>query len=258
MNSKAKKVLKIAYNVLVYLLLALCIFLVIVTILSKKDADGAAEVFGYQIRTVITDSMGKSDETDVSGYDIGSIPKDSLVFIKLVPEDVNAAKDWYASVKEGDVLTFKYVYTNSQVTITHRVISSTPNDKGGYTILLEGDNKSATDSQLTQVIHTEEVDSYNYVIGKVVGKSFILGLLITWLKSAIGIVLLVILPCFIVIIFEVIKIFNMMNAEKKQKAAEETAKKDNELLELKKRLAELEALKSETAENSKSDGGEEI
>ena len=256
MSNTSKKVLKLVLDILLYLFMALCIFSVAITIFSKKDIDGAANVFGYQIRTVTTDSMGACEQTDVSGYDIGSIPKNSLVFIKLVPEDKDKADEFYKNIKEGDVLTFKYVYT-SQVTITHRVIKSDPNSRGGYTIHLEGDNKSATDTQLTQVIHTENKNDPNYVIGKVTAKSYLIGLLITFLQSPLGLILVVIVPCLAIIVLEAIKISGMLGAEKKKKIVAENQKKDDELEELKRRLAELEGKTTPQDDNSMKNGDTE-
>ena len=68
-----------------YLFLALCIFAVVITAASKKDVDGAAEIFGYQIRIAASDSMAKCDMTDVSEYRIKSIPLRSMVFVRMVP-----------------------------------------------------------------------------------------------------------------------------------------------------------------------------
>ena len=84
----------------------------------------------------------------------------------------------------------------------------------------------------------------NYVIGRVTAKAFLPGLLLTLLKTPVGLVLMVIVPCAIIIILELIKIFSALNAEKKQKYLEETAKRESELEELKRRLAELESSKN--------------
>ena len=55
-KSKIKKIGKIALDVLLYIFLAICAFVVIVTLLSKRGSDGAAEVFGYQMRVVVSES----------------------------------------------------------------------------------------------------------------------------------------------------------------------------------------------------------
>ena len=151
-KAKVKKIGKIALDVLLYIFLAICIFAVIVTVISKRDSDGAAEVFGYQMRVVTSDSMSESEFTDVSAYKIKDIPIRSMVFVKVMPDDPAEADEFYRSLKVGDVLTFRYVYT-TQVTITHR-ITDIEEIEGGFKITLAGDNKNSEDGQLVQVIDT--------------------------------------------------------------------------------------------------------
>lgn len=225
-------------DILLWAFVVLCAFSVLITLLSKKD-DGAAELFGYQMRIITSESMEKCDETDVSGYDIGSLPLRTMVFVKTVPNDEKKANEWYGDLKVGDVLTFKYRY-DTQVTITHRITAITEKQSGGYVIELAGDNKSSDENLLVQVIDTSLTDSPNYVIGKVTGKSFLLGLIVSLLKTTLGIVLIVIVPCLIIITLEIIKIVGMYQGERKKREREESEKKDSEIEELKKRLAELE------------------
>lgn len=239
-NEKVKKILNIAGNVVMFIFLALCIFAVIVTVAGKKEVDGATEIFGYQMRIVTSDSMGACEYTDVSKYEIKSIPINSMVFVETIPDGKAEANEWYKNIKVGDVLTFRYVYTN-QVTITHRVSSITQKaDGSGYIIKLVGDNKLSNSQLLEQEIDTSIEGSYNYVIGKVVGQSKLLGFFLTILKKPIGTICLVIVPCFIIILLEVMKIVSAFNADKKKREQEEMEKKDNELEELRRKLAALE------------------
>jgi len=243
-KAKVKKIGKIALDVLLYIFLAICIFAVFVTVLSKRDSDGAAEVFGYQMRVVTSDSMSESEFTDVSAYKIKDIPIRSMVFVKVMPDDPTEADEFYRSLKVGDVLTFRYVYT-TQVTITHRITSITEKDTGGFIIQLAGDNKNSEDGQLTQVIDTSIPNNTNYVIGKVTGQAYLLGLLMSFLMQPVGIIILIIVPCFIIILLEVLKIAKVLGADKKKREQEEKEKKDNELEELRRKLAELEKQKTE-------------
>ena len=243
-KTKVKKIGKIALDVLLYIFLAICIFAVFVTVLSKRDSDGAAEVFGYQMRVVTSDSMSESEFTDVSAYKIKDIPIRSMVFVKVMPDDPAEADEFYRNLKVGDVLTFRYVYT-TQVTITHRITSITEKDTGGFIIELAGDNKNSEDGQLVQVIDTSIPNNTNYVIGKVTGQAYLLGLIMSFLMQPIGIILLIIVPCFIIILLEVLKIAKVLGADKKKREQEEKQKKDDELEELRRKLAELEKLKTE-------------
>lgn len=239
-----KKAGKIAFDVIVYLFIVLCLMAVALAITSKKDADGTATIFGRQMRFVQSPSMEKCDATDVSAFEIKDIPMRAMIFIETVPEDKAEAEAWYASLKVGDVLTFKYVYVR-QETITHRITAITPKETGGYLILLEGDNKGSDDGVLTQEIDTSLENSPNYIIGKVTGQNYPLGLLVSLLKSPAGIVCAVILPALAIIILQVIKIINVLGAERKKKDEEVKVQQQSELEELRRRLAELEASKNE-------------
>ncbi len=239
MNEKVKKILNIVVNVLTYVFFAICLFALALSITAKRDADGAVTVFGMQARIVVSDSMAKSDRTDVSEFEIKDIPVRSMVFIELVPEDEKEADAWYAKLVKGDVLTFRYLYVQ-QETITHRITHIEEKATGGYIIDLEGDNKASDANTLTQRIDTSLTDSPNYVVGKVVGQSFPLGLLLTALKSPVGIVCIVIVPSVIIAIFEVIRIVNAVNEDKKKKDRETQQKRDEEFEEMKRKLELLE------------------
>lgn len=238
-KARIKKAGNIILNVLLYVFLAICIVTVLITVLSKRDVDGAAEVFGYQMRVVTSDSMSKSEHTDVSSYKIKDIPVRSMVFVKVKPDDPSKVDEWYRSLRVGDVLTFRYVYT-TQVTITHRIISITEKETGGFLIELAGDNKNSDDGQLLQIIDTSVPHNPNYVIGKVIGQAYLLGVVLSFLMQPIGMVLAIIVPCFVIILLEVAKIIRLVTSDKKKREQEELEKKENELEELRQRLAQLE------------------
>ncbi|MBQ8311202.1 MAG: hypothetical protein IJX80_09360 [Clostridia bacterium] len=238
-KARVKRIGNIVLNVLLYIFLAICIFSVFLTIFSKKDSDGAAEIFGYQMRVVTSDSMAACEHTDVSGFEIKDIPVRSMVFVKVMPDDPAEADAFYRNLELGDVLTFRYVYT-TQVTITHRITAITEKDTGGFIIELAGDNKNSEDGQLIQVIDTSIPNNTNYVIGKVTGQAYLLGVIMSFLMTPVGIVLAIIVPCFIIILLEVVKIVKILTADKKKREQEEKEKKENELEELRRKLAELE------------------
>lgn len=250
-KAKLKKIGNIALNVVLYLFLALCILSVLVTLLAKRDRDGAAEIFGYQMRVVTSESMAESEYTQIKDeWPIKSIPLSSMVFVKVMPEDEAGREAFYESLDVGDVLTFRYVYTK-QVTITHRITDIEKKPTGGYLITLAGDNKSAEDGQLTQLIDTSVPNNTNYVIGEVVGQSYFLGLVLGFLMQPMGMVLVIITPCAAIIIAEAVKIVRVLTADKRKKEREEKAQKERELEELRRRLSELE---KENAAN----GGEKV
>lgn len=240
---------KIVSNVLLYLFIALCLAALILSIVSKKDSDGAATVLGHQIRFVQSPSMEACEQTDVSAYKIKDIPTRSMVFIEVVPEDPAEASAWYDALAVGDVLTFKYVYT-TQETITHRIISIEKNERGGYTIELAGDNKGDGGATLTQTIDTSLTNSPNYVIGKVVAQSLPLGFLVYALKTPVGIVCIIMVPCLIIIALEIIRIVGIFSADRRKKQEEIKQQQQNEIEALKRQLELLQGGKTETSSTS--------
>ena len=244
-KQKVLKALQIAGDVLFCLIIAFALFVLIISVSAKRDADGTANVFGYQLRFVQSGSMEKCDQTDVSGYKIKSIPVKSCVFIKKAPapDDQQALNEWCSALSVGDVLTFqysKYGAANIQdKVITHRIVKIEPKE-GGYIITLEGDNKNDTGSVGQQVIDTTKADGLDYIIGKVESQSYFLGLCVYALKSPVGLVFIIIVPCMIVIAYEVIKIITVLNKDKKDRQQQEKTAKEDEIALLRKQLEELQ------------------
>ena len=56
-SKKIKRIVQIAVNVVLYVFLAICVMSVLVTVASKRESDGTAELFGYQMRIVTSESM---------------------------------------------------------------------------------------------------------------------------------------------------------------------------------------------------------
>ena len=238
------KLFRIAVNAFLCTFLAISICSLFLTVVSKRETDGAAEIFGYQMRIVTSDSMAKCEYTDVSAYKIKDIPIRSMIFVEAVPDDPIQADAWYRALKVGDVLTFRYVYT-TQVTITHRITSITEKETGGFVIELAGDNKTSASNQMYQTIDTSIPNNTDYVIGKVTGQAYLFGLIMSFLMQPIGIVMIIIIPCVIIMVLEVIKIVRVFSSDKRKKEREEAEKIEKELEELRSKLAALENAKAE-------------
>lgn len=230
-----KKALRIFVDAVMVLFVAAAVFVIVISVSSKKDSDGTATIFNTQLRFVQSDSMAESSYTDVSKYKIKSIPVKSCVFIDVIPEDEEKREEWLKTVEIGDVLTFKYVYTK-QETITHRVTAIEEKTTGGYIITLEGDNKASESGVLKQTIDTSLTDSPNYIIGRVTGQSYFLGLLVYALRTPVGVILIIIVPCAIIIILNAIRIFKVLSQDKKEKALAATTATNNEIEELKRQI----------------------
>ena len=91
-------------------------------------------------------------------------------------------------------MTFRYVVAGRQETITHRIIAIEPQEEG-YKITLRGDNTEGE-----QVIYTNDEASPDYVLGKVVYVSVVLGYAVWIMQQPIGMALVVIVPAAIIIV----------------------------------------------------------
>ena len=263
----AKKVANIVLDVVVVAVLLLALFTMIVTVNAKKSKDGTATIFGYQLRFVQSGSMEKCAYTDVSKYKVKSIKVKSCVFIKTAPTSEKEINEWYKTLKVGDVLTFQYNkndgsvapedYEGDSMVITHRVIRIEKKETGnGYIITLKGDYKSSKDNEPAEQVIDTEVDTpatTTYIIGKVTGQSYLLGLCVYVLKKPVGIVCVVIVPCLLMIVIQIFRIVNVLGEDKKNKRKEEQANKDDEIEELKRQLAALQnaAAPEESADTQK-------
>ncbi|MCH5152452.1 MAG: hypothetical protein J1F68_00620 [Clostridiales bacterium] len=220
--TKFNRALTVVANVPVYVFCTLCLAMLLFTVFSKRDTDGAVKLLGYEMRIVLSGSMEKNSDVDVSDCRIKDIRKGSMVFVQLVPDGAAQAQEFYSRLKVGDVLTFRYDVSGQhfegkqspQMTITHRIVDIEPNDTGGYVITLRGDNSSSTGIADVQTIDTSNTASPNYVIGRVTGKSYVLGLLVYSLKRPLGLAVLIIVPCVIVIAWNVSKIVNIAKRKK--------------------------------------------
>ncbi len=231
-KKKLKRIASILLNAFFFSFLAISTLAAILLLSAGKDPYGAAEVLGYRLFVVTSDSMQRCEATPTDGFAVGPIPKRSMVIVESVPTGDEAAEAWYGSLKVGDVLTFRYVY-DTQVTITHRLVSIERNRDGGYLLQLAGDNKAAEADTLYQTIDTSKKTGGNYVIGRVRGQCYPLGILISILQTKAGIVFVVMIPCAIIILLEVIKLAGLRAAVKQERT-------NAELDALRRRLAELE------------------
>lgn len=263
----AKKVANIVLDVVVVAVLLLALFTIVVTINAKKSQDkDASSIFGYQLRFVQSGSMEKCAYTDVSKYKVKSIKVKSCVFIKTAPTSEKEINEWYKTLKVGDVLTFQYNresaankdnYDGDSKIITHRVIKIEKKETGnGYIITLKGDYKSSKGNEPAEQVIDTEVDTpatTTYIIGKVTGQSYLLGLCVYVLKKPVGIVCVVIVPCLLMIVIQIFRIANVLGEDKKNKRKEEQANKDDEIEELKRQLAALQnaAAPEESADTQK-------
>ena len=245
-KSVLRTIFSVIVNIILYTFFALCIFSFFMVVAAKKKGEDTIQVFGYEARIVISPSMEKCDQTDVSAYKIKDIPVHSMVFVELVPEEKQEAEKWFSELRVGDVLTFYWTQAG-RIPVTHRIIEIETKENGkGYIITLQGDNKAIEEGDTNtvvgqQVIDTEYADvTTNYIIGKVQGQSRVLGFVVTILKQPVGLVCVVIIPCALIIIWQIFRIFGALGEEKKEKTEAVQKQQSEEIERLKKQLEEMQ------------------
>lgn len=166
-------------------------------------------------RIVVSGSM---DGEPREQYDIPTIPTGSLILIHEVHD--------YSSLKVGDVLTFDYVHpvSHESMVVTHRIIDISESD-GVFTYTLKGD--TAADDPTNGSVQMVTSDSGD-ILGKVVGVSHWLGVLIQFLSTWTGRILLVLVPCLILIASEVRNIVRILKGGKNGDSPEAEEPEDME------------------------------
>ena len=128
---------------------ALLILALIVAGLFINLNGNSIDFTNRDLRIIITDSMD-GEPTD---YPISTIPKDSLVMVRLISEDEKY------DLQPGDVVQFRY----HGILNHHRVVS---NDTENHKIVTKGDNAP-----------TSETVSYENIRGEVVGVNHFMGVI---------------------------------------------------------------------------------
>ena len=112
------------------------------------------------------------------------------------------------NINVGDIITFS---ANSGYyagySITHRIVGKYINQNGNFVYRTKGDNNDREDNDLV---------SNDNIFGKVVLKIPMVGYIQRFVFSSIGFVVSIILPVFVVILYEVFRISMLWNKRKKE------------------------------------------
>ncbi len=215
-----KKALNVAKNVIVWLVVAVAVFMMIFTIVSSTVFNRSdRNLFGYRIYIVNTDSMAATD------FDAGD-----LIFTKYVDP---------ATLDEGDIIT--YISQNSESfgeTVTHKIRKRTVDAEGSAGFITYGTTTNTDD---------ETVVTFPYILGKYTGRIANLGHFFNFLKTPQGYFICIFVPFILIIIYQgvgVIKLFRRYKAEQVAELETEKAKIEAERAENERVLAELRELKA--------------
>lgn len=125
----------------------------------------------------------------------------------------------------GDIITFSSTGYSDDITITHRV-TEIYNVNGEYSYRTKGDNNNSEDMN---IVNSEKV------IGRVIFRIPKAGYIQQFLVTKTGWIVVVVLPCLGIIIYDIIKIFVLIFKKKSNKKLVQT----KDVLESKDRLNEV-------------------
>ncbi|MBO5211394.1 MAG: signal peptidase I [Clostridia bacterium] len=218
-----KKALNIIKNVLVWVFVALAVFMTAFTIISVTTFDrNDRNLFGYHAYIVKTDSMAKTD------FDAGD-----LIFVKDIDR---------STLKEGDIIT--YISQNSDSfgeTITHKIREKVVDAEGKPGFITYGTTTDTNDGTIV---------TYPFIMGKYVGKLPKMGHFFNFLKTTQGYILCIFVPFMLLIVYQGINFFTLFRRYKAEQMAAMQAERDEieaQRAENAKMLEELQALKAQLA-----------
>ncbi len=167
-----KNVISNIINIICIIVIILSIVLMLSVFLGSSQ--GAPSLFGYSAFRVISGSMEPT------------IQQDSFVLVKKVDP---------STLAEGDVISF---YSRDPALMgavnTHRLIEIAADDDGKTVFVTKGDANSIADEY---VVYPETV------IGKVVGVSRVLGMLLRLLANPIVFIPLIIVPIIVLLVMNI-------------------------------------------------------
>jgi signal peptidase len=192
MKTKTNKGLKIAGNIAIWLIFAIALVTVIV---SLNTSNGFPSIFGVGYLSVQSDSMEGED---------GFYEGDLIFVTKTQPTDV---------FEVGDVVTFKTTIAGVETLNTHRIVSYTTLADRRYYIT-KGDNEESPDLDAI----TSEDDIIALYTGFRIGK---MGKVSDFIQSQLGFFLCIVLPLALVFIYQLVHFGIIVSKYKKEKVSSE-------------------------------------
>lgn len=236
---KTNRVVHIIKKVSIWIVSIFAVLMMIFTIVSVTTFDKSnRKIFGYQILTVLSDSMKATD------FEAGDL---------IIISEVNPS-----TLKEGDIISYQSLNNDSfGEVITHKI--------RGLVLDADGEPGFITYGTTTNV-NDEKVVVYSQVIGKYKGKIPKLGYFFSFLKTTPGYIACILLPFMylivaqglnVVILFrrykkEQITAMNEEHTRQKQELEEERKRLKMQQDESKKMLEELAKLKKELSKEQSS------
>ena len=216
-----KKALNIIKTTVVWLIVALAVFMMIFTIVSvttfnRNDRD----LFGYRVYVVNSDSMAATD------FDAGD-----LIFVKETDP---------TTLQPGDIITFVSQDSESfgQI-ITHKIREKTVDAYGNAGFITYGTTTGVDD---------QTVVTYLYILGKYESKIPQMGTFFNFLKTPQGYIVCIFVPFILLILNQgvnTVKLFRRYKGEQMEEMNAEKARIEAERAENARMMEELMALKAQ-------------
>lgn len=210
-------------EIVVWLIVIFAIGMMIFTIFSVSTFDqNDRSVFGYKFFISRSDSMSATD------FDAGDV-----IFVKNVDP---------ATLKEGNVIAYTSQNDASYgETITHKIREVTTDENGDPGFITYGTTTDTND---------ETIVTYEYVIGKYVGKIPNIGSFFAFLKTIPGYLICILLPFLLLIGYygwKSVKLFKKYRQEQEEELQAEKDKVAEEKRQSEEMMKELQNLRSQLA-----------
>lgn len=196
--------MKLALKALNYLVTSVLVLIIgaslFLSLSGRRSPDRIPTVAGKKVLNVLSGSM----EPAISAGDV-------IIIRPLAPKE---------ELKEGDVVTYKATNTKGatqQMLITHRVIGILSVNDKPTAYMTKGD---ANDSKDLHPISRDQV------VGVYVGRIPYFGYLAGFLRTPLGVILLLVIPGLLVIAGEVRKIYVILSEEEQKKAKAEAQQEE--------------------------------
>ena len=222
-----KKTLNIIKTTVVWLIVALAVFMMVFTIVSvttfnRNDRD----LFGYRVYVVNSDSMAA---TDLNAGD--------LIFVKETDP---------TTLQAGDIITFVSQDSESfgQI-ITHKIREKTVDANGNVGFITYGTTTGVDDQTIV---------TYLYILGKYESKIPKMGTFFNFLKTPQGYIVCIFVPFILLILNQgvnTVKLFRRYKGEQMEEMNAEKARIEAERAENARMMEELMALKAQLESKTK-------
>ncbi len=218
-----KKAWKIISTALVWIVVAVAVFMMVFTIVSVNTFDrNDRDIFGYRFYIVLSDSMSATD------FDAGD-----LVLVKEVDP---------TTLKEGDIIAYQSQNSeNYGATVTHMIRAKTTDANGNPGFITYGTTTGVDD---------ETVVTYPFILGQYQMALPKVGTFFQFLKTPQGYIVCILIPFLMLIIYQglnCVKIFKLYKAEQMQQLQAEKDALEAQRKQSEDMMAQLLAMQQQMA-----------